>query len=64
MLSDFIQFAASQKFQIQLFEISKKKKSTNKKNKTARISGQSPDCSVYPLIHIDWFLEKENIDNL
>ena len=33
-------------------------------NKTARISGQSHECSDYPLIHIDHFLGKENIEKL
>ena len=33
-------------------------------NKTARISGQSPECSDCSLIHIQKFLEKENIENV
>ena len=32
-------------------------------NKTARISGQSPECSDYPLIRIKYFLGKENNGN-
>ena len=31
-------------------------------NKTARISWQSPECSDCPLIHIEYFLGKENFE--
>ena len=35
-----------------------------KANKTARISGQNPECSYCPLIHIEKLLGKENDENL
>ena len=33
-------------------------------NKTARLSGQNPECSDCPLIQVGQFLGKENIINL
>ena len=35
-----------------------------RRNKTARISGQSSECSDCPFIHIEQFLGTQNIENL
>ena len=38
-------------------------KSATYSNKTDQISGQSPECSNSPLIHIQQFSGQENIEN-